>query len=219
MAEHSIFFYGDSNTYGYAPRIASDGRYTEEIRWTDRLKHTMGASWDILVNAMNGREIPAGGAAEAVLNQLALLRQENRPDWFAVMLGTNDLFAAPPDIAADMAAAKMKSFLDQVKDRFPGLPVLLIGPPEVGSEESPEPELRLLHREGKKMNRLFRRLAQEEGCAWLDSSEWNLPMAYDEVHLAEGGHILFELQIRAWLLKPGLETLQTLPSALLPTNL
>ena len=94
----TILFYGDSNTYGYDPRSFFGDRFSREIRWTSRLAAAAEKDWKVFSEGMNGREIPSG---KYELQHVYSLLQEGiqgaPPDWFAVMLGTNDLFSTYPD--------------------------------------------------------------------------------------------------------------------------
>ena len=76
---------------------------------------------------MNGREIPSGKyELRHVISLLQEGAQGHRPDWFAVMLGTNDLFSTWPDLSADCVSEKMARFLDQITEAAPQVSLLLI---------------------------------------------------------------------------------------------
>ena len=194
-----ILFYGDSNTYGYDPRLGFEDRYPEEIRWVDRLKKEV-AGWKILANGMNGRELPAFPEEYLRVERLIRQAQEEAPlDVFAVMLGTNEVLGAMGPVPSELVALRLQRFLEALRRAFPDLPLLVIAPPPVGSEDTPDPDLQFFYGESLRMNRRFWEAAGEVGADFLDAADWNLPMAYDGVHLAEQGHILFAEHLKAWL--------------------
>ena len=192
----TVLFYGDSNTWGYDPRGFGGGRYPSSDCWTERAAEALRRDWKICVDAMNGREIPDSREdCGHVLEAIRAAGEGQAPDLFAVMLGTNDLFQAVGISPSDVAAGKMEDFLDRVMAAFPGMPVLLIAPPLVGSENSVDPVLCYVYGESCRLDRLYQALAEERGISCVSAADWNLPMAYDEVHLSEAGHHVFAEKI------------------------
>ena len=51
-------FFGDSNTFGYDPAGYMGGRYPREKRWTTILQEKLKDSYELIVDGMNGRQIP-----------------------------------------------------------------------------------------------------------------------------------------------------------------
>lgn len=188
----TILFYGDSNTYGYDPRSFFGDRFSREIRWTSRLAAAAEKEWKVLSEGMNGREIPSG---KYELQHVYSLLQEGiqgaPPDWFAVMLGTNDLFSTYPDFSAGTVAEKMARFLDQIKEAAPQVSILLIAPPLIGWEEAPSLEEQLLYRESLRLGALYEDLAANRELTYVNTAEWNIPMGFDGVHFSEEGHRIF----------------------------
>lgn len=188
----TILFYGDSNTYGYDPRSFFGDRFSREIRWTSRLSAAAEKEWTVFSEGMNGREIPSG--KYEMQHVIFLLRegiQEKHPDWFAVMLGTNDLFSTYPDISADTVSKKMARFLDQIKEAVPQVSILLITPPVIGREDTFSLEEQFLYRESLQLGTLYEKLAAQRGLAFVNTAEWNIPMSFDGVHFSEEGHRIF----------------------------
>lgn len=188
----TILFYGDSNTYGYDPRSFFGDRFPREIRWTSRLSAAAEKEWKIFAEGMNGREIPSGKyELQHVFSLLQAGAEEHSPDWFAVMLGTNDLFSTYPDFSADRVSDKMAQFLDQIKEAAPQVSVLLIAPPAIGREDASSLEEQLLYRESLQLGALYEQLAQQRGLAFVNTAGWNIPMGFDGVHFLEEGHRIF----------------------------
>ena len=188
----TILFYGDSNTYGYDPRSFFGDRFSREIRWTARLSAAAEREWNVFAEGMNGREIPSG---KYELRHVFSLLQEGvqgkAPDWFAVMLGTNDLFSTYPEFSACRVSEKMARFLDQIREAAPRISVLLIAPPPIGREDASSLEEQLLNRESRKLGARYKELALQRGLSFIDTAEWNIPMAFDGVHFSEEGHRIF----------------------------
>ena len=188
----TILFYGDSNTYGYDPRSFFGDRFPREIRWTSRLSSAAEKEWKVFADGMNGREIPSG--KYELQHAFSLLREGlhgEPPGWFAVMLGTNDLFSTYPDFSADTVSEKMARFLDQIKAAAPKVSVLLIAPPVIGRGDASSFEEQLLYRESLQLAVLYEKLAAQRGLAVVNTGEWNIPMGFDGVHFSEEGHRIF----------------------------
>ena len=84
-----VFFYGDSNTYGYDPSGMMGGRYPRRSRWTTILSERLEGEWSVARDGMPGRMIPDAGKGLSYV--IDALKAERPMDLFAVMLGTNDL--------------------------------------------------------------------------------------------------------------------------------
>ncbi|MBO6163491.1 MAG: hypothetical protein J6N77_00425 [Lachnospiraceae bacterium] len=186
-----ILFYGDSNTYGYDPRGFGGGRYPASVRWPDRLKELAGDGWEILVNAMNGRQIPQEAAIPQVLELIRIAAADQETLWFAVMLGTNDLFYISSDNASLGTAQRMDVFLKEVRKAFPDLPILLIAPPKIGRQESRDPMERRYFQESRQLARYYQLLALQHKISFVSAWAWDLLISYDGVHLTEEANLLF----------------------------
>ena len=122
-----VFFYGDSNTYGYDPAGFFGGRYPRQYRWTAILKDRLAGEWEVAADGMPGRAIPPKGRAMEYLR--GSMRSEMPVDLFAVMLGTNDILGTPrPDAAR--TAEDMEDLVVLIANA--GIPqILLIAPPKI----------------------------------------------------------------------------------------
>ena len=180
-----LLCFGDSNTYGFDPRDLLGGRYDACHRWPDILARDTG--WEVLNEGVNGRQIPWNPYA------LRLLTAQAPVDMFLVMLGTNDLLQGA---SAAEAAARMEHFLTRL------LPcpcrILLIAPPTmcrgawVGSDE--------LVVESRRLAGELAILARKLNIPYVDTSDWNIPLAFDGVHFTEDGHRMFAARLKVHLL-------------------
>ena len=192
----TILFFGDSNTYGYDPRSFFGDRFSPDIRWTSRLSAAAEKEWKVLAEGMNGREIPSGKyELQHVFSLLREGMQGRSPDWFAVMLGTNDLFSTYPDFSADTVAKKMARFLDEIIAASPQVSILLIAPPAIGREGASSLEEQLLYTESLQLGLLYEKLAAQRGLAFINTAGWNIPLGFDGVHFSEKGHRVFADQM------------------------
>ena len=178
----TIFCYGDSNTYGYDPRGAFGGRYAPENRWCELLAQRL--SYHTVNFGEDGRLIPTDQWSQDYLADR--IRQE-KADLLLVMLGSNDILLM--DTPPEAVAKRLESFLSRQQMEFPQLPILLLSPPQVSIPGF----------EGIMTN-----LASE--CAdvalrlhipFVNTCQWNIPLAYDGVHFSEKGHHIFAEKLTA----------------------
>ena len=166
-----IICFGDSNTYGYAPRGYFGGRYDADCRWVDIL--AVEAGWMISNMGQNGREIPVTAPALPVDTDLLI-----------VMLGTNDLLQGR---SPEQTAERLECFLSVISlDRSK---ILLVAPPPMAMGEwVPNPQL---IDDSRTFARLCQVLAERLGVRFADAGKWDIPLAYDGVHFTEQGHKAF----------------------------
>lgn len=173
--------FGDSNTYGYDPRGYWGGRYAAENRWVDLLAAQTG--WEIVNAGENGREIPNGSSALRIHDEYA------PADIFLVMLGTNDLLQG---LSATDTASRMEQFLTALLPHFPKL--LLVTPPPM--QRGAWVERDSLVRESLQLSEEYGLLSRKLGIPFVDSKDWNVPLAFDGVHFTEAGHHTFTKMLR-----------------------
>lgn len=194
-----IVCFGDSNTYGFDPRLGSTGRYDKNERWTGILDGLDGFS--VLNEGMNGRCIPNTDAGFASLEH-ALDRNPDA-DVFMILLGTNDLFMVR-GITAQGISDRMRRAFQNVPalrefTRKKGKHTLIVSParpsdqvlfyamagiPTGQTKESAACILRELPGELEKC-------AREFGALFADAGEWDIPLSYDGIHFSEEGHRCF----------------------------
>ena len=169
-----IYFYGDSNTYGFDPRSYLGGRYPAEHRWVDIFAEATGC--DVINDGENGRKVPR--------SPLEYPSVPADVDVFAVMLGTNDLLHSRK---ASEISARMEAFLTRL-----GIArgkILLFAPPpvcegEFVADKGAIPASLELAVE-------YSSLAGKLGIHFADSGRWNIDLTYDGVHFSEEGHAAF----------------------------
>lgn len=108
----TIICYGDSNTYGYDPRLGGSGRYEEDSRWTGILAQRLGEK--IENHGICGRCIPhlTSQVTTACTEIQEWIRREGCIELW-IMLGTNDLLQKKRFKAEDVAL-RMDMFLEKL---------------------------------------------------------------------------------------------------------
>lgn len=173
---------GDSNTYGYDPRNFWGGRY--DAPWPKLLAEATG--WETVNLGQNGREIPCDGLEIQYLDRQ--IQQAMPADVITVMLGTNDLLMAVRP-RAEVIARRMEEYLCHLREQFPEADILLIAPGVVHVKE------RDIEGQFIALIECYQELAQRLSFRFANADSWNLPMAYDSVHLTEEAHLLFAQKI------------------------
>lgn len=176
-----VLFYGDSNTYGYDPRGMVGGRYPEEKRWTHLVGDILGEDYIIYEDGMNGRQIPGYPAGVEYMEVSAEPLYED--DVLAFMLGTNDiLLSSSPN--ADRTIVKLERIIKWYKNARPPYWLLVIAPVPISDSAD---DLEIYHEESLRLNRLMEELCKKERILFIDTTDWNVPLAFDGVHFAEEG--------------------------------
>ncbi len=203
-----VLCYGDSNTYGYDPADRMEFSYPPGIRWTDLAQQRLGAEWDILNEGLNGRELPSSVFEWRYL--AGLFQVLKKGDFFAVMLGTNDLLIQfRPDAA--VPAHRMEEFLtfmdEQGEKKGEDAPaVIVMAPPLLARELDGSGKI---HRESVRMNRQYGELAEKHGAFFIDTGSWGIPMSFDQVHFSAEGHRIFAERFVKALMEIQAETEKT----------
>ena len=195
-----VFFYGDSNTYGYDPAFYTGGRYPRRSRWTTLLAERLEGTWEVAADGMPGRMIPrAGRGADMVLDSW---RAEMPVDLFAVMLGTNDLLSMrTPDASA--VAAKMENLIHGAQESL-AAQILLIAPPQIRFTDpsctqpfvqGTQTYARQCLEQSTVLAQYYKDIAARCGVFYADASSWDLALAFDGVHLSLEANAVFAREL------------------------
>lgn len=130
----NILCFGDSNTWGYAPK--GNLRFDEQTRWTGVLQRALGDTYRTIEEGLNGRttvhnELNRSYRSGADL--LPLLMESHSPiDLVVIMLGTNDL-KAKFNSSSLQISNNVKSLCELALDcdYNPNVQILLISPSHV----------------------------------------------------------------------------------------
>lgn len=192
-ALRTIYFYGDSNTWGWMPgggRIPAAGRFVS-------VASAYVADSDFVANGLNGRNT---AYANEDCDPIFLGGATFRPAFAAelpvsalvIMLGTNDVMP-PLDLAPEAIAENQRTMVREARGLAgAALPVLLVSPPppsKAGIDDLKatwgcDPAL-----VGRNLAPALEKVAREEGCAFLDGSSVQPAMdSSDGFHLTHLGH-------------------------------
>ena len=90
--EKSVLCFGDSNTWGYIPLTA--GRLPRAERWTGILQKSLGESYYVIEEGLNGRSTvfyePFREGRNARTTILTILESHAPLDLLIIMFGAND---------------------------------------------------------------------------------------------------------------------------------
>ena len=202
MKKHIVCF-GDSNTHGYCadPTDCADGgdRFNEEERWTCLLQKALGEDYLVLEEGLSGRTTVFPDPLHECMSGLdaiySCLMSHEPVDLLIIMLGTNDTKerfganAACIGVGLERLILKAKS----VAAWRGGVPrILVIAPPHIGEGLYLVPGGDAMGKGCPEKSRalapVFQRVAENQGCAFLDAeglAEFN---KIDCMHLSRRGH-------------------------------
>ncbi len=194
----NILCYGDSNTYGFDPLTGL--RYPQDVRWTGRLRKLLGEEYNIIEEGCNGRttiyEDPVDGWKTGLHYLKPCLNSHKPVDLVILMLGSNDLKKVYHVSAADIATGAARlveeiiAFAEYKLKKMPQ--ILLVSPPEIGPgiEESAfgwEFDETAITR-SKEFPKLYRQVADQYGCLFLDAARVVRSSEADSLHLMPDAH-------------------------------
>ena len=189
-----ILCFGDSNTWGLV--AGTDSRYDWGTRWTGRLQDALsGDGFQVVEEGLCGRttvfdDVSRPGRSGADL--LPVLLEAHAPlDLVILMLGTNDcktVYGA----SAEVIGRGVRKLIRQIRTHAENSRILLISPIHLGErvwESGYDPEFSPASVEvSKKLEAVYRRIAEEEQVEFLAASRYATPSETDQEHLNEEGH-------------------------------
>ncbi len=196
-----VLCFGDSNTYGYKPD--GSGRFSENIRWTGRLKtHLQDLDFQVIEEGLVGRttvfedSTRIGRKGSSLFP--VLLESHNPLDLVIIMLGTNDcktVYQASPKVIG----RGVEILLKQAKNSAPQAKILLISPIHLGEhvwEENYDTEFNQISvTKSKELKGVYQELAEKYGSYFLAASDVADPSEEDQEHMDEKGHASLEKAI------------------------
>ena len=217
-----IVCYGDSNTYGFDPRLGTPGRLAKNERWTGLLDSE--PDIEIANEGMNGRCIPSASYEYRSLRKI--LERHYDADMLIIMLGSNDLFMTR-EATAEKIAYKMRNVFLNVPElirwktsgtmasgdtaattsadsgHISQKRILLICPPAPSDqvlfyEMAGIPMSQSAESAAHVMKELPEKLAAvatEFGLEFADATRWNIACMFDGLHFSEEGHRTFAKQL------------------------
>ena len=190
----TILCYGDSNTWGYNP--ATMERFPRDERWTGVLRNELGDGYLIIEEGLNGRttvwDDPIEGYKNGKEYLIPCLETHKPLDLVIIMLGTNDLkvrFSVSAFDIANGAGVLVDIAQKSETGHNNGSPrVLLMAPPQVSKLTDFAEMFEGAEPKSGKFSRHYRRVAEEYGCEFLDTSEVIISSELDGIHFEAGEH-------------------------------
>lgn len=193
MTEKTILCYGDSNTWGYIPQ--EGGRYDKDTRWPRCLAGLLGEGYYVTEQGLNGRTTAFDDPIEPYRNgrktlEVSLL-MHSPIDLFIVMLGTNDTKHFL-NLTSYMIGKGLESIVEEAgraqygRDGQP--PKILVVSPIQISAEGLNDQMREYFDEASEkkaqgLSEIYRQVAQQYGCAFLNAAQYAKPSMRDGIHM------------------------------------
>lgn len=210
MVKKKILCFGDSNTWGTIPRwfdcsIPSD-RYDENTRWTRVVQKILGEGYEVIEEGLGGRTTiyePEDAPWKCGKNYLVpCLMSHRQIDLVVIMLGTNDLHQKNLKMEEKNLGNGIRELIEMVQERknagrgFEAPKILVLAPIEVIPSD---PAGRVSVYAGfynewgtylsKKFPRVYKEIADQYGCYFLNAAEYTKPSPGDGVHFTPESHI------------------------------
>lgn len=190
----TILCFGDSNTWGFDP--TTQERFSREVRWTGVLRQELGRDYDVIEEGCNGRTTVWDDPIEGYKNGrdyfIPCLVSHKPIDLVTIMLGTNDLKMRFSLSAFDIAnGAGVLVDIVQKSDYGPhdrAPKVLLMAPPPVAKLTEYAEMFEGAEVKSRRFSEHYRRVAQEYGCEFLDTSEVIVSSDLDGIHFEASQH-------------------------------
>jgi lysophospholipase L1-like esterase len=190
----SILCYGDSNTHGYIP--GSGERYPRDVRWTGVLRDELGDRYEVIEEGLNGRTTvwndPIGGYKNGKTYLIPCLETHQPLDLVIMMLGTNELKKRFSLSTYDIAeGVRVLVNTVQKSEAGPnGVPpkLLLMAPPPVAKLTEFVEMFEGAEVKSRQFSEHYRRIAEEQGCEFFDTSEVIVSSDIDGIHFEAGEH-------------------------------
>ena len=189
-----VLCFGDSNTWGYNPHTQE--RYDEQTRWTRVLARSLGPEYEIIEEGLNGRttvwDDPIEGFKNGYSYLIPCLESHCPLDLVVILLGTNDLKMRFSVSASDIAASAgvLVSVVQQSLAGRDGKtpPVLLMAPPPLAKLSDHAEMFEGGEAKSIKLGARYQAVAQELGCAFLDTAEVIASSPLDGIHWEASEH-------------------------------
>jgi lysophospholipase L1-like esterase len=191
----NILCYGDSNTWGYNPQTKD--RFPLDIRWPGVLRMELGSQYWVIEEGLNGRtsvwDDPIEGEWKNGLRFLTPCLESHAPlDLVIIMLGTNDLkmrySVSTSDIARGLERIVFTVQASHCGPQNCAPNLLLLAPPTVGKLTEFAETFMGSQEKSYRMGELFRQVAENYGCHFIDTSHVIQSCVEDGIHLSPDSH-------------------------------
>ncbi len=198
----TIVCYGDSNTWGRVPKA---GRYPRSVRWTGILQKLLGNSYEVVSEGVGGRTLvaldPENPWRSGITHLKSILRNNLPIDLMLIMLGTNDV-KDKFNLEAEDIAKHLQQTIDLIRTEDIKN-ILIICPPDFVIPESgiPDPRFTGGADKMKKLQKLYKEVADKNGCDFIDAGQYITSSTIDGFHLEPEAHKKLAEVLRDEILK------------------
>jgi lysophospholipase L1-like esterase len=190
----TILCYGDSNTWGYNPKTGD--RFSRDDRWTGILRWELGEDYLIIEEGLNGRttvwDDPIEGYKNGREYLIPCLETHKPLDLVIILLGTNDLkvrFSVSAYDIANGAGVLVDIVMRSQSGRENGSPeVLLMAPPPISKLTEFAEMFHGAEAKSLRFSQHYTRVAAEQGCHFLDTSQFIVSSELDGIHFEADEH-------------------------------
>jgi len=197
-AAKRILCYGDSNTRGYIPGSTRYDRYPANVRWTGVAQDLLGAGYEVIEEGLGARltkhedDRPGFVGKNGLTYLLPCLETHTPLDLVIIMLGTPDL-KERMDLSAEAITEGMRECITCIQEfsaRMPLPPKILLMSPVVIDETVPFAAALFKGGTGKskQLGKLYAKIAEEKGSAFLDLAPLVQVDPRDGIHLSSESH-------------------------------
>lgn len=217
--KRNILCFGDSNTWGCVGRWVESElppcRYDAEHRWPDVMAKELGEQYHVVADALCGRTTiythrDEGPMYSAEPYLLPCMRSHSPLDLLIIMLGTNDIYNYPA-LTAEHIGDGISKLIDMAQGSqwgrdFKAPRILVMAPIEV-KQAAPNGRQQVYEKfrreEGVALSKLFapvyKKIAEEKGCGFLNAAEFATPCDADGIHMDENGQIALGKAVAKWV--------------------
>lgn len=192
MIRKRILCYGDSNTWGYVPEIGT--RYEEDVRYPGVLAAGLGREYRVVEEGLSGRTTVFSDRMEpercGIDHLLPFILSHLPLDYLVIMLGTNDtkshfhVNAREIGYGMEELLVRARHILDT---RGSNAVIVLVSPVPIHPDNDPMFDRESCKKSGE-LAGIYRELAENCGCLYLDAGAVTGDLGDDGIHLGSAGH-------------------------------
>ena len=199
-----IICYGDSNTFGYNP--INNSRFDEGIYWTSILQSNLGFNYELINEGMCDRtgfaDNPKGALFSSQKHFPKLIEKSENFDLLILWVGTNDL-QFQYDIDFKTAECGLTKLINSAKEK---VEKIIIIPPVILDERVLKGFFSFQFNEksvlkSKEIGKIFKQVAENNNCSFVDINEWVKPSDFDGLHYDENSHKLIADKLSEFIKK------------------
>lgn len=215
----NILCYGDSNTWGCIGRwVETDQppyRYDDDHRWPMVMQKELGERYNVVADGLCGRTTIYVHRDEGPMYSgepylLPCMRSHCPLDLLIIMLGTNDIYNYPalnPENIGDGIKKLVNMAQASQWGREHQAPRILIVAPIEMKQPAPNGRQQVYEKyrreEGVALSKLFapvyREIAREMNCGFLNAAEFAVPCDADGLHMDEHGQVALGKAVAHWV--------------------